>query len=351
MLDLYQGYNGLNRSQRPYPTRCQLTSGVLSLFSLAKEKTLATTNFPSKIKPKRASESGASKAERRLAYILIAPTLLAFGLVAAFPLVSAFWLSLRNQNLKYRTDDFVGLQNYATIMSDERFWNALRVTLTFTVTTIVVETVLGLIIALAVNRNFVGRGLVRAAVLVPWALTTVVAARMWAWIFNSQSGIFNAVLYNLFLIEDYKPWTNDPNFALLAAIGADIWKTTPFMALLLLAGLQNIGKDLYEAARVDGATPWQSFWSITLPLLKPALLVALLFRTLDALRVFDLLFVLTGGGPGFDTESLSVYTYRTLFNSLEFGYGSALAMMMFVTTLFFSFLYIKVLGARTSKTD
>jgi len=192
--------------------------------------------------------------------------------------------------------------------------------------------------------------MVRAALLIPWALTTVVSARMWEWIYNAEYGIFNAALHAIGLIGPYRAWTIDPLFAFWAAVLADVWKTTPFMALLLLAGLQVIPLELYESAKMDGASAWSRFWRITLPLLRPTILVSLLLRTLDATRVFDLLFILTGGGPGYATESLSILTYRTLFVTLNFGRGSALAVFAFLYITIISFFFIKVLGARTERT-
>ncbi|NLJ25556.1 MAG: sugar ABC transporter permease [Firmicutes bacterium] len=294
---------------------------------------------------------GKGLSESQLGRVLVTPAVIVMCAVVFFPILATVWLSLHKYNLKYPYlgQPFVGLDNYVKILSDGRFLNSLKVTTLFTVSSVSVELVLGMAIALLLNRPFKGRGLVRTAVLVPWALTTVVMARMWAWIFNSEYGVFNAILYGLGFIDQYIPWVADTQFALWAAMGADIWKTTPFMALLLSAGLQTIPRELYEASMVDGASGWKQFWSITIPILKPTILVALLFRTLDAARVFDLLFVLTGGGPGFATESLSIYTYRSLFVNLDFGYGSALAVATFLYVMLISFIYIKVLGARTER--
>jgi multiple sugar transport system permease protein len=202
-----------------------------------------------------------------------------------------------------------------------------------------------MIVALAINRSFTGRGPVRASVLIPWALTTVVSAKMWQLMYQTEFGIFNRVLGDLNIITDPIPWLASPDFALWALILAEIWKTTPFAALLLLAGLQLIPSDLYEASELDGASEWSTFWNITLPLLRPTLLVVLLFRFIDVARMFDLPFVLTGGGPGFQTETLTMYTYRVLFTNLQFGMGSALAVTVFLVVLAFSYLFIKVLGA------
>ncbi len=294
---------------------------------------------------------GARASELRLAYLLVLPAVLAIVLVAFYPLASDFWLSLHAKNLKFpaRGEPFVGLDNYTAIAQDTRFWNALGNTALIAVASVGAELVLGMIVALAINRTFRGRGVVRAAVLVPWAMTTVVAARMWDWIYNANYGVFNALLASLHVIDSYQAWTANTQFAIWAVIGADVWKTTPFMALLLLAGLQLISAELYEAATIDGASAWQRYWRITVPLLKPAVLVALLFRMLDAVRIFDLPFVLTGGGPGFATETITIYTYRTLFTNLDFGYGSALSFAAFLLVMLVAFFFIKVLGTETSR--
>ena len=202
-----------------------------------------------------------------------------------------------------------------------------------------VELLLAVPLALLLNRAFPGRGLLRASVLVPWAIPTVVSARLWAWMFNPEYGIINRLLPG----SDIN-WLGAPGYALHAAILVDVWKTTPFMALLVLAGLQGISEDIYKAARVDGASAWRTFRSITLPLLKPAILLALLFRTLDAFRVFDAIYVLTEGGPANTTETLSIYAYKTLMRSGNFGYGSTLSVVTFVCVLAIALVYLWVLS-------
>lgn len=204
---------------------------------------------------------------------------------------------------------------------------------------------LGLWLALALNRVFRGRGLVRAAVLIPWAIPTVVAGLLWRFMFEGQSGIVNTALVKVGVLEAPIVWFIEAGTAWVPVILADVWKTTPFVALLLLAGLQNIDASLYEAARIDGATPWRQFRYVTLPLLKPAILVALIFRTLDAFRVFDLIYALTGGGPGTSTEPIALYTFNALLQNLRFGYGSALSVIVFAITFGLALLYIKLLGA------
>jgi multiple sugar transport system permease protein len=294
---------------------------------------------------------GARAAEVRLAYGLVAPALLAIGLVAFYPLVSDFWLSLHAKNLRFPAhgEPFVGPDNYLVLAQDARFWNALRNTSLIAAVSVSAELVLGMLAALALHRAVRGRGAVRAALLVPWAMTTVVTARMWDWIFNANYGVFNAVMIRLGLIGGYRAWTASADSAIWVVIGADVWKTMPFMALLLLAGLQMIPPELYETARIDGAGAWRLFWRITLPLLRPAILVALLFRTLDAVRIFDLPFVLTGGGPGYATETLSIYAYRVLFTNLDVGYGATLAFGTFLAVMAVALFYVKILGTEAGR--
>lgn len=277
---------------------------------------------------------GIEAAERRLGWALVAPALGVILLVALFPLGWTVWESLHLHDLRmpWRGQPFVGLANYADILEDERFWGAMGHTAFFTIASIALELVLGLFLALAMNRAFRGRGLVRAAVLVPWALPTVVAALLWRFLFDAEAGIANAVLVSVGAIEEPIVWFIRAATAWVPVILADVWKTTPFVALLLLAGLQNIDRSLYEAAAVDGAGPWWQLRHVTLPLLKPAILVVLIFRTLDAVRVFDLIYVLTGGGPGTSTEPIALYAFNALLQNLQFGYGSALSVVVFLTT-------------------
>ncbi|MBA2753777.1 MAG: sugar ABC transporter permease [Chloroflexia bacterium] len=291
--------------------------------------------------------SAQQRSEALFALWLVLPALATIAFVAFFPLGRAVWLSLWRINLRFANTPrtWQGLDNYQQILSDDRFYNALRVTGTVAAATVALEFVLGLAFALVINRSFPGRGLTRAAVLVPWALTTVVAAKVWQLVYQTEYGVMNRILSDLGIVSSYEPWLANSNLALWALIGADVWKTTPFVALLLLAGLQLIPGDLNEASALDGATAWQSFWRITLPLLKPTILVTLLFRLIDAARMFDLPVVLTNGGPGRATETLTLYSYRTLFQNLSFGYGSALAVTTFVIVLLLCFVFIRVLGA------
>jgi ABC-type sugar transport system permease subunit len=295
----------------------------------------------------RKRTSSLTRADARLGVTLVLPAVITIVAIIFMPLAVAFWDSLHQLSLRFvnAPRPLIGLQNYGAILADSRWHNALRVTLTTAVTSVFAQLVLGMVIALALNRAFFGRGLMRAAVLVPWALTSVVSAKMWAWIFDTRYGVMNDILMRLQLIDQPLVWMARADLALPAMIVAEIWKTTPFMALLLLAGLQLIPNDLYEAASIDGASAWQRFWAITLPLLKPTILVALLFRTIDALKLYDLPRVLTNGGPGQATETLSIYTYNTLFNNLNFGYGSALAVTTFLVIMLCAFIFIRILGA------
>ena len=293
--------------------------------------------------------SAQQRADARLGLMLAAPAIVAIILVAVIPLAGTIRDSMYRISLRFANQPrpFVGLDNYRTLLQDDRWYNALRVSGVVTGVSVAAELVLGMIIALLINRSFRGRGIVRASVLVPWALTTVVSAKMWAWSYDGRYGVANDLLMKLGLIDRPIIFLVRPELTIWAMIGAEIWKTTPFMALLLLAGLQLIPHELYEAAALDGTNPWQAFWKVTLPLLKPTILVALLFRTIDAVRMFDLPRVLTNGGPGQSTETVVLYSYNTLFTALNFGYGSALAVMTFLIVMFISFIYIKVLGAPT----
>src|SRR5215218_4969670 len=297
----------------------------------------------------RGRQSAQERADARLGLLLAAPAILTILLVAVIPLAGTIWDSLFRLSLRFENAPrpFVGLDNYVSVLSDDAWYNALSVTGMVASVSVAAELVLGMIIALLVNRSFRGRGIVRASVLVPWALTTVVSAKMWAWIYDGRYGVANDLLMRIGVIDAPIIFLVRPEVTIWAMIVAEIWKTTPFMALLLLAGLQLIPQELYEAASLDGASRWQAFWRVTLPMLKPTILVALLFRTIDAARMFDLPRVLTNGGPGKSTETVVLYTYNTFFTALNFGYGSTLAVMIFLIVLFVSFIFIKVLGAPT----
>jgi len=240
--------------------------------------------------------------------------------------------------------NYIGFTYYEQFLTDKRLWASLGNTMFFTIVSVALELVLGLGIALMINRVFWGRGLVRAAVLIPWAIPTVVSAMMWKYLYDGQNGVIAHVFDQIGLIPDSGALLTTKAGAMAAVILADVWKTTPFMALLLFAGLQTIPQSLYEAAEVDGASKVQQFFRITLPLLKPAILVALLFRTLDAFRIFDLVYVLTGGGPANSTETISIYAYKTMFAQMNFGAGSALSVIVFFCVALICIGFIRLLG-------
>ena len=253
--------------------------------------------------------------------------------------------SLRAMDRSLIEPNFIGLSNYGKYLTDARMWQSMWNTVFFTVVSVFFELTIGLAVALVINRAFIGRGAVRAAVLIPWAIPTAVSAMMWSYLYDGQFGIIAHYFEQLGLISDSSVLLSTGSGAMFSIILADVWKTMPYMALLLLAGLQTISDSLYEAAEVDGAGKIQQFIYITLPMLKSAILVALLFRTLDAFRVFDLIYVLTGGGPANSTESISVYAYQVLFAQQNFGEGSVLSVIVFVSIAIISITFIKLIGS------
>lgn len=273
---------------------------------------------------------------------MVAPSLVVIALVAAYPIGYAIWLSLHEYSLRVAgLSRWSGLGNYLDAFQSAEWWEAVRNTFAFAGASVFLELLLGLAMALTMHEAFRGRELLRTVVLVPWAVLTVVTAIMWQTIFEPQLGFVNTMLGAVGLPDD-TVWLGQPGTALGVMIVADVWKTAPFVALLLLAGLQVIPSQLYEAAKVDGASAWRRFTSITLPLLRPAILVALLFRTLDALRIFDLPFVLTRGQNGTSTMSLEAYTQ--LQQNRLIGEGSALSVLTFLIVMTVSFLYIRFMG-------
>lgn len=269
--------------------------------------------------------------ERRTGWMLLAPALLILAAVYAYPIARSVWLSLFNQNLGTKLEPvFAGLSNYGRMGQDGRFWQTIGNTMVFTVSSLVLELVLGMGIALVLNQAFRGRGAVRTIAIIPWALPTALIAASWAWIFNDQFGVVNDLLMRLGVINAGINWLGNPTPAMVSVIIADVWKTTSFVAILLLAGLQSISGDLYEAHAIDGATPWQSFRQITLPLLMPQILIATLFRFAQSFGIFDLIQVMTSGGPGGATETVSIYIYATVMRYLDFGYGAALVVVTFL---------------------
>ncbi len=281
-----------------------------------------------------------AKAERKLAWMLCAPAVIMMLLVTAYPIIYAVVLSLQQVDLRFPDEGgFVGLDNYIAVLSSGLWWETVWNTTLIAVISVAIELVLGMLLALFMHRALFGRGAVRTSVLIPYGIITVVAATAWFYAFDPGSGFVN----NLPFVPDDKAWFGEKGSAFAVIIAAEVWKTTPFMALLLLAGLTTIDQGLYEAARVDGASAWQRFTRITLPLLKPAIAVALLFRTLDAFRVFDSIFVMTRGAQ--DTQSVSILGYDQLIARLNLGLGSAVSVLIFILVLLIAALFVRVLGA------
>jgi trehalose/maltose transport system permease protein len=275
--------------------------------------------------------------QSRVAWLLLVPSLAVVALVALYPLGKTVYQSFTDQEfLALEPTKWVGLENYRTLWHDTVFRDAIWLTIKFTVITVAFEFALGLVIALVVNSSFKGRGVMRAVMLVPWAIPTVVAAQMWKWMFDQTFGVFNDAGMRLHLISHGHAWIVEHPLASVCAV--DIWKTTPFVALLLLAGLQVIPRDLYEAADVDGASQLQQFWRITLPLLKPAILVTLIFRTLDALRVFDVFYVFFQNTP--NTQTMAIYAQSTIVGDGHVGYGAAVSVAIFLIIAIFVIIYV-----------
>lgn len=285
--------------------------------------------------------------ERIYASSLLVPCFLFVAVFAFYPILYSLYLSLHKiiLGLPGLGEPFVGLENYRELLKDRVALSALRNTFIFVFVSTFFEILFGLLIALIINRHFRGRGLVRAAILVPWAIPTVVSSQMWRFLFHDKYGLLNFLLFGSDT-SAYSAWLASPVAAFAAIIAADVWKTSSFAGLLILAGLQTIPDELYEAARIDGASAWQQFRRITLPLIKPALLVALLFRTMDAFRVFDLVFVMTQGGPADSTNVLQFYGYKKIFTEGLMGYGSTISVLVFFITFAVSLMYIRIIGTR-----
>jgi multiple sugar transport system permease protein len=289
----------------------------------------------------RQRHSDAKKAERKLGLLLIAPAAIIMLAVAAYPILYAFWLSLNKADLRRPNDNqFIWFDNYVTVLSSSIWWTAFGVTMFITVIGAFLELVLGMLLAIVMHRTIVGRGLVRTSALVPYAIVTVVAA--FSWRFAWTEGLGWLAPTGSAPLTEFWP-------SIWIIILAEVWKTVPFMALLLMAGLALVPEDLLKAASMDGATAWKRFWTITVPLIKPAILVALLFRTLDAFRVFDNIFILTSGSN--QTSSVSMVAYSNLIRGLNLGIGSAMSVLIFITTGIIAFLFIKAFGAAAPGAD
>ncbi|GAA4440630.1 carbohydrate ABC transporter permease [Phytohabitans houttuyneae] len=287
-------------------------------------------------KAEKARLSEGKRAERRLGWLLCAPAALVMLAVAGYPILYSVWLSLQRYDLKFPDErEFVGLSNYATVLGNQYWWTAFGVTMLITVVTVVIELILGMGLALIMHRTLVGRGIVRTSALIPYGIVTVVAAFSWRYAWTPGTGY----LANLF--SDSAPLTERAS-SLAIIMLAEIWKTTPFMALLLMAGLALVPEDLLKAASMDGATAWQRFTKVMLPVMKPAILVALLFRSLDAFRVFDNIYVLTAGAN--ETSSVSMLAYNNLIKGLNLGIGSTMSVLIFLTVAIIAFIFVKLFG-------
>ena len=286
--------------------------------------------------------SGWAKARERLAWLLVLPSILVVLVVAIYPLIQTFRLSFTNARFgRVDVPEFIGFDNYARLFRDDVFVGAFSNTIVFTIASVTLETILGIGIALVINSQFAGRGIVRTSMLIPWAIPTVVSSQLWRFMYNDVNGVINDVLVNRLQFLDQKvAWIADAATALPSIIAVDVWKTTPFMALLLLAGLQIIPGDVYEAAKVDGASPWQQFWQITLPLLRPALVVALVFRTMDAFRVFDIVYVMQGFRR--DTMTLAIFARQEMIDKQFLGRGSAASVIIFIAIAVMVVIYTRI---------
>jgi multiple sugar transport system permease protein len=306
------------------------------------ESATATTSAPPAEKPGGLSDR--VKSERKLAYMLCAPAILMMVLVTGYPVGYAIYLSLQRFDLRFPDDkEWVGLGNYIDILGSSTWWSDFFHTVIITVVSVGFELVIGMILALVMHRAIFGRGAVRAAVLIPYGIVTVVAAFAWRFAFEPGTGFFK----NLPFVSDTSAPLTDTFGSYAVIIATEVWKTTPFMALLLLAGLALVSDELHEAAKVDGANAWQRFWRITVPLMKPAILVALLFRTLDAFRVFDSVFILTNGAN--KTETVSILGFNQLISRLNLGVGSAVSVLIFLTVIIIAVFFVKGLGANTTE--
>ncbi|PSR25041.1 MAG: sugar ABC transporter permease [Sulfobacillus thermosulfidooxidans] len=297
--------------------------------------------------PKSRAKTSYLAKRRRVGYLLVLPAVLALALIAIYPLLYNLVLSTRFDVLtEPGTQHFIGFQNYQQLLSDPNFWGDLLRTGIFVVISVTLEFIAGMILALVVHRKFKARGLVRASILIPWAIPTAVSALLWKMFFDTRSGFVDFALGALHLPGSQLVWFNSPTLAWVPIILSDMWKNTPFIALLLLAGLQTIPQEIYESAKIDGASSWQAFWALTLPLLRPAILVALIFRTLSAMLVFDTVFVMTGGGPGQSTEVIAYYDWYKYMVSLNFGFGAAVAVVISLLALLLAAFYVRILRQR-----
>jgi multiple sugar transport system permease protein len=291
--------------------------------------------------PRKGKLSDRARSERRTAYLLCAPAVITMLIVTGYPIAYAIYLSLQKYDLRFPSQkEFVGLSNYGEVLSSSTWWSDVLNTFIITIASVAIELVLGMLLALVMHRAIFGRGAVRAAILVPYGIVTVVAAFAWKYAFATGTGFVHIFGANT------DPFSSRAD-SFVVIIATEVWKTTPFMALLLLAGLALVPDELHEAAKVDGATAWQRFWRITVPLMKPAILVALLFRTLDAFRIFDTVFIQTRGAQ--DTETVSILGYNVLINRVNLGLGSAISVLIFIFVILIAVVFIKGFGTSTAQ--
>ena len=293
-----------------------------------------------KAKSKKVLDGGVTN--KYLPQLLVTPSMVMILGVMIIPIIYSLILSLSSLNLSNQAMTFTGLENYKAMIQNTDFWRSLGLTILFTVITVGAEVVLGVAIALVLNKEFKGRGFVRGLMILPWALPGVVSAIMWKWIFNANYGPMNALLHQLGIIAKYQQWLAKPVPAFICVVIADIWKETPYVVLLTIAALANISKDLYEAAECDGASPWKTFWKITLPLIVPVLVVLVITKTIWALQTYDLIYIMTAGGPISATEFITLYIQRTAFKYQRFGPASAMSYSLSIICFALTYRYIKL---------
>ena len=294
--------------------------------------------------PRKKPWVGILDSQGALAFLLLLPSCLIIFGVLLFPMASSFALSFTNLKLTIPdSGQFIWFDNFISAVQNPLFWSSLGRTGVFTVSTVACEMVIGLAVALLLNTKFKGRGFVRGLILLPWALPYAVNGIMWKWIFDANYGVMNAILSQLGIIDNYQIWLGDPNAAMGIVIMANVWKETPVAVILLLAALQSMSKDLYEAASIDGAGRWRIFRSITLPFLKPMIVTLIVIKVIWALKEFDLIYIITKGGPADGTNLFSYYIYQNTFQYLNFGYGAALAYILTILALLTSILYLKAM--------
>ncbi len=304
---------------------------------------MATVQSPPEVIIKRARRGALEIGEERLAWTMLTPVLLALLALGVYPALSTLWFSFQTGGTFGQGTSLAGLANYARLLRDIQFWNAFKFSILYSIITVIGQMILGTALALFANRKFPGRWVARAAILFPWAIPTATNSVIWAYIFNGQYGLINSLLEHVGLISSTHPinWLGSPQLATLLIYVLAIWKANSLVALLVLAGLQTIPEEVYEASRIDGATAWQTLWRVTLPLLRPTLAVTLILRTIESLQAFDLISAFTNGAPGNATQNIGLYIYVQIQQYGDFGYGSTIAMVLMIVTLAFIVVYMR----------